>query len=241
MRREMAIRGTHDCVMKVLTREVAPSPSVRVLDIGAGAGALSEKLQAAGFAVSACDFFPEQFDVPGVVCEPCDETGRLPFPDNQFDAALAIEVVEHIESHQRLFAEASRILKPGGRLLFSTPNILSLKSRMRFLLTGFFYSFGPLPPGQWDRVRQHVSPFTLNRYEWMLSMNSLRLVRAVSDKRQTTSLLLSFLVPVIWLASRGMLGPGELVRKQNAPTLLFGRKLVVVAEKVPAAGPADTP
>ena len=59
MRREMAIRGTHDGVMKVLTGAVAPAGAPRVLDIGAGAGALSEKLLAAGYSVGACDFVPE--------------------------------------------------------------------------------------------------------------------------------------------------------------------------------------
>ena len=234
MRREMAIRGTHDGVMKVLTGAVAPAGAPRVLDIGAGAGALSEKLLAAGYSVGACDFVPEQFDVPGVAGEKCDETGRLPFADGAFDAAVAVEVLEHVDGHERFFAEAARVLKPGGRLLFTTPNILSLKSRMRFLLTGFFYSFGPLAPGRRDPVRQHISPFTLNRYEWLLSLHGLRIVRVATDKRQPTSLGLAFLAPLIWLSVRLGFGRNESARKQNAPAALFGRKLVVVAEKTGA-------
>jgi len=230
----MAIRGTHDRVLKVLTEELPPAAACRLLDIGAGAGALSEKLLAAGFSVGACDFVPEQFEVPGVTCRKCDESGRLPFPDGEFDGAVAVEVLEHIDGHERFFAEAARILKPGGRLLFTTPNILSLKSRMRFLLTGFFYSFGPLAPGRRDPVRQHISPFSLNRYEWMLSLHGLRIVRVATDKKQPTSLLLAFLTPVIWLARRMQFGGNPLARRQNSATVLFGRKLLIVARKEPA-------
>ena len=230
----MAIRGTHDCVMGILKREVTPAEGTRILDIGAGAGALSEKLLAAGYAVGACDSAPEQFQVPGVECRPCDTSGGLPFPDGQYDAAVAVEVLEHIDGHERFFAEAARILKPGGRLLFTTPNILSLKSRLRFLLTGFYYSFGPLVPGRRDPVRQHISPFTLNRYEWMLSLNGLRLACVATDKNQPTSLLLMFLAPLIRLVSRMQFGKNELVQRQNSAPALFGRKLVIVARKAPA-------
>ena len=235
----MAIRGTHDGVMKVLTGELAPAGGARILDIGAGADALSEKLLAAGYSVGACDFVPEQFDVPGVTCAKCDESGKLPFPDGRFDGAVAVEVLEHIDGHERFFAEAARILKPGGRLLFTTPNILSLKSRMRFLLTGFYYSFGPLVPGRRDPVRQHISPFSLNRYEWMLSLHGLRVVRVATDKRQPTSLLLAFLAPFIWLSARMQFGRSELARKQNSAPVLFGRKLVIVAQRAPDAAAAD--
>jgi SAM-dependent methyltransferase len=202
-----------------------------VLDIGAGQGALSKRLHEAGARVSACDVVPEQFDVPGVQFRPVTSDGRLPFDDGQFDVAVAIEVLEHIDGHDRFFAEVSRVLCPGGLVMFTTPNILSLKSRLRFLFTGFFYSFGPLEPFTRDPVSQHIAPFSVNRYEWMLSQHGLTLSDLQTDKIQTSSVMMSLLVPLIrlatWMGFRG----SALAARQNSSVALFGRKLIILARK----------
>ena len=75
----------------------------------------------------------------------------------------------------------------------------------------------------------------------MLSLHGLRIVRVATDKRQPSSLLLAFLAPVIWLARRMQFGGSELARKQNSAPVLFGRKLVIVAQKVPDAATAERP
>jgi SAM-dependent methyltransferase len=48
---------------------------------------------------------------------------QLPFEDHAFDLITANMVVEHVASPARLFAEISRILAPGGRVIIHTPNI----------------------------------------------------------------------------------------------------------------------
>lgn len=228
--KEMAIRGTHARVIEIMSEALDIHAGQTVLDIGAGAGALSERLRQQGLSVSACDLFPEQFNVPGITCKPCDESGALPVPDASFDLATAVEVLEHIDGHRQFFAEASRILKPGGALVFTTPNILSLKSRLLFLFTGTYYSFKLLTPFTKDPVGQHISPFTLNRYEWMLSQHAMRLQHVGTDKAQGSSRLLAFLLPFIKVAQLRS-AESALARKQNSWTVLFGRKLVVIARK----------
>jgi SAM-dependent methyltransferase len=229
--RELAIPGTHDRVLQVFGQSIDFRSSPAVLDIGAGQGALSKRLHDAGAKVSACDVVPEQFDVPGVLFRPVTSDGRLPFDDGQFDAAVAIEVLEHIDGHDRFFAEVSRVLRPDGLVMFTTPNILSLKSRLRFLFTGFFYSFGPLEPFTRDPVSQHIAPFSVNRYEWMLSQHGLRLTDLQTDKIQTSSVMMSLLVPFIRLATWMGFGGSELAARQNSSVALFGRKLIILARK----------
>lgn len=45
----------------------------------------------------------------------------LPFADAHFDLVAAFDVVEHVEDDRRAFTELTRVLKPGGRLIFSVP------------------------------------------------------------------------------------------------------------------------
>ncbi len=49
---------------------------------------------------------------------------RLPFPDATFDCMFCLQVYEHIPDDEALAAEMYRVLKPGGTVLFSGPNLL---------------------------------------------------------------------------------------------------------------------
>ncbi len=49
------------------------------------------------------------------------EITALPFGDGRFDLVTAFDVVEHVENDRLVFAELTRVLKPGGHLIFSVP------------------------------------------------------------------------------------------------------------------------
>jgi len=233
----MTVRGTHRKVMSFLAESIDLNrPGFRALDLGAGEGALSVRLKEAGLLVDACDQDPGIFQVDGVECWGISESGQLPYDDGLFDVVLAVEVVEHLDGHRMFFQETARVLKPGGTLIFTTPNILSLKSRLIFLFGGYYHSFGPLEQGVVDPVSQHISPFTLNRYQWMLSSSGFRFLRVATDKWQSLSLAFSFLVPLIKLVSFIEGYRKQKVPSQNSADLLFGRKLFLAAERVDGHG-----
>lgn len=52
----------------------------------------------------------------------CSQGGQLPFPDGEFDLVTANMVVEHLADPVAQFREVGRVLAPGGRFLFHTPN-----------------------------------------------------------------------------------------------------------------------
>ena len=162
---------------------------------------LPKKLYEAGYEVKACDLFPEIFYFDKVDCLKADLTEPLPYDNCSFDIVIAIEVMEHILDHELFFSECFRILKPGGSLLISTPNILSLKSRVRFLFSGFFYSFKPLELNNNDGL-QHIASLTINQYEYLGIRNGLKLNQFDIDKKQNSSRWLLFLYPFIWLHSK---------------------------------------
>jgi SAM-dependent methyltransferase len=228
---EIAIPGTHDWVTAEVTRTVPAADGARVLDIGAGHGSMSRRLLDAGYAVSACDLCPQNFQVPDIECRQVNADGALPYDDGSFDLVICIEVVEHLESHRRLFSEVRRVLAPDGRFVFTTPNVLSLKSRMTFLLTGYFYSHGPLEPTELNPVRQHISPFSLDRYRWVLWRCGLELESFTADKLQRSSMLLGGLWPLCRAWGRLRWGASSNLAEQNSATMLFGRTMLLTARK----------
>jgi methionine biosynthesis protein MetW len=111
-------------------------PGKTVLDLGCRAGALSQHFLA-GNEVTGLDVdehalgFAAQrglHTVWGDVEEP------LPFEDDSFDAVVVGEILEHVRFPGDVVAEIVRVLRPGGVVVGSVPNVFRLKNRLKFLL-----------------------------------------------------------------------------------------------------------
>lgn len=132
--------GLHDQAA-ALFRQYVPVGST-VLDVGAGAGALSQRLSDLGYAVTALDVDPAKWvpkDIPFVVLNL--NVGVSGSITGEFDAVACLEVIEHVENPWHLLREMHSVLKPGGKLILSTPNVSSFLSRLVFLRTGRFHQF----------------------------------------------------------------------------------------------------
>ena len=77
---------------------------------------------------------------------------KIPFADKEFDVVIATELIEHILETKIFLKEINRVLKPGGELILSTPNVASFWTRMS-LLFGSGKGFAP-----W-RVLKGKSPY----------------------------------------------------------------------------------
>nr|WKN37707.1 class I SAM-dependent methyltransferase [Tunicatimonas sp. TK19036] len=226
----IAMPGTHQNFLKFFKRQQEPA-GAKVLDVGAGHGAFSKQLHEMGYQVSACDLFPEIFHYDQIECKKVDITQPFPYEDNSFDMIMAIEVMEHINDHENFFKEASRILKPNGRLYISTPNILSLKSRIRFLFSGFYYSFQPLNLKNYDGL-QHVASLTVDQYNYIAIRQGFNAAEVEIDKKQSTSRwLLAFFSPFLWLYPK-LKKIGQI---HNTQKLLLGRLLLLTFRNNPDA------
>jgi len=145
-------------------------PSARVADVGAGRGhfcsVLGEELRARGIEprehLFPSDRDPSSFGYAGVSCARVGPDGRLPYADDSCDAVVSIEVVEHVEDQFAFLRELARVARPGARVIVTTPNVLSLSSRVRTLAWGFPDLFDPLPLAGADerRLGGHIHPIT---------------------------------------------------------------------------------
>lgn len=125
------------------------------------------------------------------------------------------------------FREIYRILKQGGKLYVSTPNILSIKSRFRFLFQGFPYGFKPLDMNLHDGM-QHVASLSLNQYNYLALKYGFREAEYGIDRKQSTSRWLRiFFAPLMFL-SRLIKGYSPM---HNRKELLLGRLLFMVFSK----------
>ena len=109
------------------------APNARVLEYGAIPLVLTAALASLDYDVSAVDIRPERFARSisnlGLEVFACDvETEAVPFADATFDVVLFNELFEHLRINPIFtFREVRRVLRPGGLLLLSTPNLRSLR------------------------------------------------------------------------------------------------------------------
>lgn len=143
----MSIDRIHEKVLELLLADNTRSSWTRYLDIGAGHGNLIQKVKTRiPMQTYVCDYTDELMRLPGQRVDIANLNNEpLPYADQTFDVVTATEVIEHLEDFRRVVREIYRVLKPGGVCILSTPNILNLNSRLRFLTFGFWNLFGPLP------------------------------------------------------------------------------------------------
>lgn len=117
----------------------------RIFDIGCGQGHLLSLLQqkfpaATLMGCDYSDFSPGQQRPYQFFTHDCNRD----FPENlgQFDVVVCSEVIEHLENGRHFWRQIARILKPGGVVIVSTPNIESITSILSFALRGYHSAFG---------------------------------------------------------------------------------------------------
>lgn len=69
----------------------------------------------------------------------CGLADHIPFPDNTFDLVSLAWVLEHIEEPEKVFTEIHRVLKPGGKMIFLTPNAWNYVTWINRLIPNVFH------------------------------------------------------------------------------------------------------
>lgn len=124
-------------------------PGTRVLELGCGTGEFIRRVTLAGAQLVALDLSAE------LLAKAREKVGDgvrlvradaevLPFPDGAFDVVYGCSVLHHLDLEVAL-SEVRRVLRPGGRLVFSEPNLLNPQVLLMFKCKPLKPFFGVSP------------------------------------------------------------------------------------------------
>ncbi len=114
--------------VKMLSKHLGPGMSV--LELGCGTGYFTRELARSGAQIVAIDVSPELLEIARVNCSvpnvryEIQNAYDLSYPDAVFDTVVGSSVLHHLEIEAAL-REIYRVLKPGGRIFFTEPNMLN--------------------------------------------------------------------------------------------------------------------
>lgn len=96
----------------------------RALDVGCGVGQVVARLDEAGFEAHGVDVSQPNIERAQKVSVRCQlyDGRKLPFSDNHFASAGALNVLEHVDEPEAFIRELVRVVEPGGKIVLSSPN-----------------------------------------------------------------------------------------------------------------------
>ena len=149
------VRERLDDLWALDPRDRRPLVGKRALDVGCGAGLLSEPVARLGAAVTGVDAAVEAIAAArahatsaGLAIE--YRAGGIEDVEGSFDLVTAMEVIEHVTDRRAFVAGLAGALAPGGVLILSTPN---RTERSRLMIVTLAEGFGRIPRGTHDWAR----------------------------------------------------------------------------------------
>lgn len=238
---KLAYFRLHHYRFRALLATLAHEPARQVLEIGATPGQFTSILAAANYHIDAIDLFPEQraelWRSLGVDVRLCNlDEQALPYSDGRFDAVIFSEVIEHLSRGPLpALVEMARVLRPGGRLIMTTPNQHYFKSRMRTLADVLLgRPFEPFAEFQRsmrlsgsERYYNHHRLYTMEELRWLLTQAGFEIAQArYVDAWERVGVEVRRLPrhPLRVLAKAGLVGLGLCLPQARSMLLLVGRK-----------------
>jgi ubiquinone/menaquinone biosynthesis C-methylase UbiE len=207
-------------IYAIILNALLPIQGTRILEVPCGSGLFAQHLATRGAECVAVDIVPTYAYSPMVVA---DMNLVLPFIDESFDIVISVEGIEHIHNTFHLLHEYYRILKPGGALILSTPNLQNIRSRIKFFLRGTLYWFDPYETTNIGHV--NIVPYFLLKH--ILRESGFSEI-SVQTSRNTFPCLPAFLCR---LMQRWFSKSNEDDIEQNSPTIVNAENLIVSAKK----------
>lgn len=243
-------RATNDLVFSLALPHLRAG--AQVLELGCGRGHMTRRI-ARRFAqlgldpanhVRGCDISESAFRATEVPFTQLDANRPLPFEPASFDLLVCIEVIEHLPGPYDFLIQCRQLLKPGGTLVLTTPNVGNLQSRVKSLFMGLpsLYEMPSVDPANAGRLCGHIMP--LNRAFLAYGLRRAGFAQAelhVDQRKRSSRVLEALLWPAMALRRRQMPRQAQrydaavfdenrqVVEQLNSHDLLTARSLVAQA------------
>jgi SAM-dependent methyltransferase len=230
-------------------------PRLEVLDLSCGRGELLARLAQDGCEVRGSHYREDDYKLAeeneplfttGLTIDPgIDLTQPLPYESASRDLVLLSEVIEHLPNWMPVVREAARILRAGGYLILTTPNMHRVHSRLRYFLTGTHKLIRrrvgwDLTPD--DLYAYHINPVDFPLLHTVIHQAGLAVQTLGFTRFKLQHAWLLLLYPLIVLATSlefrkeieneaQRTGVRDLKRWMLKPAMLASEQLLVVARK----------
>jgi SAM-dependent methyltransferase len=203
MAEEFLRTGIHKYVARYVS-SLGRLDGKRVVDIPAGDGRASALFFEQGAEVLALDLYPEFLRADGPESRYADMSEQLPVEDGWADFVVCQEGIEHVPNQLKVLEELNRILKPGGMLLITTPNLSNMRSRLSWFLfeTDMWRRMPPsevdsiwFTDGESERMYfGHLFLIGVHRLQSMLRISGFESSERLSTKISATSAVMTVLL-----------------------------------------------
>ncbi len=143
-----------------------------ILDVGAGKNPVSNQIKTKKtIKMDGCKEHNPDIE--------CNINEGFPLEDDSIDLVLAGEIIEHLVAPIRFVRECNRVLKKGGMVVISTPNIASLKNRIKLLFN--ILPEGCAEPLEDESFQKHIVDFTIPKLCSIFKKEGFRINKKTSN------------------------------------------------------------
>jgi len=188
-------KNTHENVFSLINKNT----DISIVDIPSGYGAFILRLKDHGYKnITAIDI-ENILKIKHANFSTGDMTKTLPMKDNSIDTLVCIDGIEHIDGQFKFIKEVARILKTNGELVISTPNISSLRSRWRWLMTGHHNKCKSPLDEKNPTPLHHIGMISFPEIRYLLHTNGLIINQISTNRIKSISWLYSIITPLSFL------------------------------------------
>lgn len=241
---ENAAKNTHNVIeeLLLLSKSTGKLDDMKVLDLPCGEGAFTQRIMRNGIKVIPCDIVNILYTSEVNNFTIVDMDDKLPFDNNLFTDIVCIDGIEHIEKQFDFIRECNRVLRLSGRLIISTPNISSTRSRWRYFLTGHHNKCkSPLNEKNITHLH-HKNMISFPELRYILHTNGFEIENVTTNRIKTISWIYAIVYPFLYIATSVVYMKEEkdkAQRKRNreikkvmfSRSVYFGETLILLAKK----------
>ena len=232
-------KNIHETVFTLINK----NKDSKIVDIPSGYGAFVLRLKDNGFNNVIAIDIKNILKIDHDKFSTGDMTKTLPMETNSIDTLVCIDGIEHINKQFKFINEVHRVLKTGGELVISTPNISSLRSRWRWLMTGHHNKCkSPLDENNPNPLH-HIGMISFPEMRYLLHTNGLIITKITTNRIKHISWIYAIFLPHIYLYTTltykktGKKDGTKSINKEIKKSMfsypvLFGETLIIKAKKV---------